>query len=105
MKTSTLGQVPHLGATDHHPGSVPCPCGQSCLSCEAAWLGTTCGCEFEAKQFEYALAERTRAHNHHAAGHGMGEAHDHEAMMTHPRMAAFMETDLWRLFLWSLVLT
>ena len=105
MKTSTLGQVPHMGATDHHPGSVSCSCGESCLSCVAAWLATTCGCEFEAKQFEYALDDKTQAHDHHAAGHGMGEAHDHEAMMADPRMAAFMEADMRRRFLWSLVLT
>ena len=34
-----------------------------------------------------------------------GESHDHNAMMTDPRMAAFMETDMRRRFLWSLVLT
>ena len=105
MRTSTLSQTPHTETTDHHSGSVSCTCGESCLSCQAALLATTCGCEFEAKQFEYGLAEKTQAHDHHAARHGMGEAHDHETMMTDPRMAAFMEGDMRRRFLWSLVLT
>ena len=68
-------------------------------------LATTCGCGFEAKQFEYALDEQVDAHRHHAAGHGVGEAHDHEAQMADPRMARFMETDMRRRFWWSLVLT
>jgi P-type Cu2+ transporter len=89
----------------HHTGSVSCSCGQACLSCQAALLAATCGCEFEAKQFEYGIAGKTQAHDHHAAGHGMGEAHDHEAMMADPRMAAFMEADMRHRFLWSLVLT
>ncbi|HKX19640.1 MAG TPA: copper-translocating P-type ATPase [bacterium] len=90
---------------DHHPGAVSCRCGASCLSCRAAVLATTCGCELEAKQFEYGMAEQTHTHDHHAAGHGMGEAHDHGAMMADPRMAAFMEADMRRRFLWSLALT
>jgi Cu2+-exporting ATPase len=85
--------------------SVSCSCGQTCLSCQAAVLAITCGCQFEAKHYEYGIADKTRAHNHHAAGHGMGEAHDHDAMMADPRMAAFMEADMRRRFLWSLVLT
>jgi Cu2+-exporting ATPase len=105
MRTSTLSQTPHAQTTEHRSGSVSCRCGESCLSCQAALLGTTCGCEFEAKQFEYAVAEKTQAHDHHGAHHGMGEAHDHEAMMADPRMAAFMEADMRRRFLWSLVLT
>ncbi|MBI4278837.1 MAG: heavy metal translocating P-type ATPase, partial [Armatimonadetes bacterium] len=35
----------------------------------------------------------------------MAEAHDHEAAMADPRMARFMEADMRRRFLWSLVLT
>ena len=35
----------------------------------------------------------------------MTEAHDHDAMMADPRMARFMEADMRRRFLWSLVLT
>jgi Cu2+-exporting ATPase len=35
----------------------------------------------------------------------MAEAHDHDAMMADPRMARFMELDMRRRFLWSLVLT
>ena len=104
MRRLAEGHESHVDAP-HHAGSVSCSCGQACLSCQAALLATTCGCEFEAKQFEYALAEKAQAHDHHAAGHGVGEAHDHEAMMADPRMAAFMEADMRRRFLWSLVLT
>jgi Cu2+-exporting ATPase len=87
------------------PSHVPCTCGESCLSCQAAVLGTTCGCEFEAKQFEYKLEEHAHEHAHHETQHGMAESHDHDAMMTDPRMAVFMEADMRRRFLWSLVLT
>jgi Cu2+-exporting ATPase len=68
-------------------------------------LATTCGCGFEAKQFEYGLEGQVDAHAHHAAGHGVGEAHDHEAQMADPRMARFMEADMRRRFWWSLALT
>src|SRR3990170_6217907 len=100
-------QAPHEhGAHEHRHGTgMPCTCGRNCLSCQAAVLGTTCGCEFEAKQFEYALDRRIEDHAHHATGHGMAEAHDHEAMMTDPRFARFMEADMRRRFLWSLLLT
>ncbi len=104
MKPSAQGHEQHVGGP-HHAAPVTCSCGQACLSCQAALLATTCGCEFEAKQFEYAVADKTQVHDHHAAGHGMGEAHDHDAMMADPRMAAFMEADMRRRFLWSLVLT
>jgi Cu2+-exporting ATPase len=107
MSSPAHGNEPHVNAAHHphHAGSVSCSCGQPCLSCQAAVLATTSGCEFEAKQFEYGIADATRAHAHHVAGHGMGEAHDHEAMMADPRMAAFMEADMRRRFLWSLMLT
>ena len=104
-RTSGLRRARQPETTDHHTGAVSCSCGVACLSCQAALLATTCGCEFEAKQFEYGAAEKTRAHDHHAAAHGMGEAHDHDAMMADPRMAAFMEADMRRRFLWSLALT
>ncbi len=98
---------PHIhGAPAHRHGpGVPCTCGKDCLSCQEAALGVTCGCEFEAKQFEYDLDRRVDDHAHHAAGHGVGEAHDHDAMMTDPRFAHFMEADMRRRFLWSLLLT
>ena len=96
---------PERGQHTHSHGAVSCPCGRECLSCGAARLATTCGCEFEAKQFEYRLDERVRDHPHHAAGHGMGESHDHETLMADPRMARFMEVDMRRRFWWSLVLT
>jgi Cu2+-exporting ATPase len=68
-------------------------------------LGASCGCEFEAKQFEYNLADKVGGHAHHETGHGVAEAHDHDAMMADPRMAAFMEADMRRRFVWSLALT
>lgn len=105
MRTSPLSQTPQTQTTEHRSGSVSCNCGESCLSCQAALLDATCGCQFEAKQFEYAVAEKTQTHDHHATRHGMGEAHDHEAMMADPRMAVFMEWDMRRRFLWSLLLT
>jgi Cu2+-exporting ATPase len=96
--------VADVHAHRHGPG-VPCTCGRDCLSCQEAALSVTCGCDFEAKQFEYALERRTEEHNHHAAAHGMTEGHDHDAMMADPRFARFMETDMRRRFLWSLLLT
>src|SRR3990170_1124733 len=94
------------GAHEHRHGpGVPCTCGRDCLSCQEAALSVTCGCDFEAKQFEYNLDRRIEDHAHHAAGHGVAEAHDHDAMMTDPRFARFMEADMRRRFLWSLLLT
>ncbi|MGH2372524.1 MAG: hypothetical protein ACRDIC_03480, partial [bacterium] len=91
---------------DGHQAGVACPiCGRVCLSCQAAVLGTSCGCEFEAKQFEYNLEEKAGGHAHHETHHGVAEAHDHDAMMADPRMARFMEADMRRRFLWSLALT
>ncbi|HEU5298011.1 MAG TPA: copper-translocating P-type ATPase, partial [bacterium] len=87
------------------PAAVPCPCGEDCLSCGAAVLGATCGCGFEAKQYEYDLERRVGEHAHHETGHGVAEAHDHEAQMADPRMAAHMEADMRRRFWWSLLLT
>ncbi|MGH2362771.1 MAG: hypothetical protein ACRDGM_19770, partial [bacterium] len=96
----------HEHKPHHARGSqAQCQCGESCVSCQVAALGTTCGCEFEAKQFEYKLEEHVHEHAHHETGHGVAEAHDHDAMMTDPRTAAFMEVDMRRRFLWSLVLT
>ncbi len=89
----------------HHPGHTVCPCGERCLSCQAAVLGASCGCEFEAKQFEYDLDEKTHAHAHHDTQHGVGESHDHDAQMADPRMARFMEANMRRRFLLSLLLT
>jgi len=99
------GRAPQPEMTDQHGGSVSCSCGALCLACQAALLATTCGCKWEAKHFEYVTAEHARARDHHAAHHGMGETHDHDAMMADPRMATFMEADMRRRFLWSLVLT
>ncbi len=95
----------HGPEAHHETAHVMCMCGESCLSCQAAQLAITCGCTFEAKHLEYGLDAKTAAHAHHEAHHGMTEAHDHEAMMTDPRMARFMEADMRGRFLWSLVLT
>src|SRR3970282_2822103 len=85
------------GAHEHRHGpGVPCTCGRDCLSCQGAALSVTCGCDFEAKQFEYALHRRIEYHAHHVAGHGVARAHDHDAMMTDPRFARFMEADMRR---------
>ncbi len=93
-------------APESHPSTrVPCPCGESCLSCQAAALGVTCGCGFEAKQFEYNQPHHTETHAHHDTQHGIAESHDHDAMMADPRMARFMEADMRARFWWSLVLT
>jgi len=49
------------GAHEHHHGpGVPCTCGRDCLSCQEAALSVTCGCDFEAKQFEYASTAGSR---------------------------------------------
>jgi P-type Cu2+ transporter len=102
FKPADLSMVPEV---HHEAANVRCTCGQSCLSCQEAGLATTCGCLLEAKQFEYDLEAKTAAHAHHDTHHGMAEAHDHDAMMADPRMARFMEADMCRRFLWSLVLT
>lgn len=68
-------------------------------------LEATCGCEFEAKQFEYDLKHRVEQHGHHESAHGMGEAHDHDAQMADPRMARHMEADMRRRFWRSAALT
>ncbi len=68
-------------------------------------LGVTCGCEFEATQFEYNQPHATETHAHHDTQHGIAESHDHEAMMADPRTAHSMEADMRRRFWWSLLLT
>lgn len=95
----------HAHASHERAATSQCPCGKTCLSCQAATLGVTCGCETEAKQFEYNLQHHTEAHQHHESRHGIAEPHDHDAAMADPRMARFMETDMRRRFWWSLVLT
>ncbi len=101
MPAVTAAQAPQPRPSTH----VPCPCGESCLSCQAASLGVTCGCDFEAKQFEYNQPHHTETHAHHDTQHGLAESHDHDAMMADPRMAHFMEADMRARFWWSLVLT
>src|SRR3989344_4252660 len=42
-----------------------CSCGRDCLGCAAEKLAVTCGCEVEAKQFEYQLDKKI-GHSEHA---------------------------------------
>ncbi|MCC6563754.1 copper-translocating P-type ATPase [Candidatus Uhrbacteria bacterium] len=89
----------------HHPA---CLCGKECAACEAERLSVSCGCESEAKQFEYGL-DRSLSHEKHQQGKG-GEAsklshRDHEAAMTSPQMAKAMEADMRRRFWISFVLS
>ncbi len=98
-----------------HAGHVTCPCGEECLGCQAAALSVSCGCDSEAKQFEYGVDRVASGHDHHTA-HGVAPspradeaAHaghaDHEAMMADPRMARAMEADMRRRFFWAFALT
>jgi Cu2+-exporting ATPase len=48
-----------------------CKCGKECLSCKAEELSVDCGCEMEAKQYEYGMPEKV--------------GHDHHAHMEHPK--------------------
>ena len=74
----------------------------------------TCGCDMEAKQYEYKLNEKLQHETHNKSeehkghsGHGMSKmSHmDHEAAMTNPQMAKEMEKDMRRRFFISLALT
>jgi len=87
------------------PTQVRCSCGEPCLSCQAAALGVNCGCDFEAKQFEYNQSHHVQTHAHHETRHGIVDSYDHDAMMADPRMARFMEADMRGRFWWSLALT
>ena len=99
-------------AREHAPPSAAldaarCGCGEECLGCKAGVLAVTAGATVEAKQHEYALAERVAEHDPH--GHGADPAseggHDHAAMMADPRFAARMERDMRDRFLVALALT
>lgn len=87
------------------PTSAKCPCGKDCLSCSAENLAVSCGCEMEAKQFEYEIKEKTGHETH--AGHDMKKMshRDHEAAMTDPRIAKQMEADMRRRFWISFALS
>ncbi|MPZ23471.1 MAG: HAD-IC family P-type ATPase, partial [Dehalococcoidia bacterium] len=108
------------------PGtSAPtCPdCPPACTGCRAERLAVNCGCEYEAKQFEYARAghggdaasmhhgargsrDDRRAQSHDAVpGKGHGGGHDHAAMMSDPAMAKQMERDMLTRFLVAVTLT
>ncbi len=82
-----------------------CPCGKGCFSCIADKLSVSCGCDMEAKQYEYAMDEKV-GHTEHG-GHDMRKVShmDHEAAMTSPRMAQQMEADMRRRFWISCLLS
>ncbi len=81
---------------------------EASLSHNANCLCVNCGCNSEAKQFEY--HNRLEETNH--KGHNMNEKemqkmshHDHEAAMTNPQIAKEMEADMKKRFLISLLLS
>lgn len=90
---------------DNNPKPLKCDCcSEDCPGCAAERLAVNCGCDFEAKQYEYCLDERE---SHAAMGHDMQTAShaDHEAAMSNPAMAAEMEADMRRRFFISLLLS
>ena len=108
----------HHHSQNHHllprTPHTHCTCGKECLSCKAEQLSVTCGCDMEAKQYEYKLNEKLQHETHNKSeehkghsGHGMSKmSHmDHEAAMTNPQMAKEMEKDMRRRFFISLALT
>jgi Cu2+-exporting ATPase len=94
-----------------------CPCGKDCSACQAEQLSVSCGCDMEAKQYEYGLTAKLRHARHEHQGRRAGHAPraagamqhvshtDHEAAMTNPQMAAAMEADMRRRFWVSLALS
>ncbi len=112
-----MNQHHHYSQNHHLLPRTPhthCTCGKECLSCKAEQLSVTCGCDTEAKQYEYKLNEKLQHETHNKSeehkghsGHGMSKmSHmDHEAAMTNPQMAKEMEKDMRRRFFISLALT
>lgn len=96
-----LAHARHSATTN--PTGCSC-CSVDCVGCEADKLSVTCGAEAEAKQYEYDLAHQGR-HGHE--GHDMSKAShaDHDAAMSNPAMAAWMEEDMRRRFVISLLLS
>ncbi|MDP1809358.1 MAG: copper-translocating P-type ATPase [Actinomycetota bacterium] len=100
----------HEREHSHHPPNVDSKplkcdcCSENCPGCVAERLAVNCGCDLEAKQYEYRVDE----HKSHAGmGHDMRTAShaDHEAAMSNPAMAAEMEADMRRRFFISLLLS
>lgn len=56
---------------EHHHAN--CKCGKECLSCKAEELSATCGCEMEAKQYEYTASEKLSHEEHNHGNHGKTE--------------------------------
>lgn len=94
-----------------------CPCGKECVVCEAERLSVACGCDSEAKQYEYNMSDAMQHRMHegrkkrnvkenHAAHDMSNMSHmDHEAAMTNPQMAKAMEADMRRRFWISFALS
>ncbi len=105
----------------HHCSCNKCICG------EAEKLSVSCGCELEAKQYEYGLDKKMKHKDHkmnmdssstaNQAKHDMSKMshpsfasategrQDHEMAMTNPMMAKEMEADMKRRFFISLFLS
>jgi len=91
----------------------------NCSACQVNHLSVSCGCDNEAKQFEYRghihsehhdhggrapiTAQTKKAHSGHASAK-MNHA-DHAAAMSNPAIAKFMEEDMRRRFFISLILS
>lgn len=56
----------HNHDDQHHHAN--CKCGKECLSCKAEELSTTCGCQMEAKQYEYKMPEKLSHEEHDHKG-------------------------------------
>ncbi|MCL4361494.1 cadmium-translocating P-type ATPase [Candidatus Dependentiae bacterium] len=82
-----------------------CSCGNECICCSAENLSITCGCNFEAKQFEYGVKEKLKHQEH--MNHDMSKMshQNHEKAMTNPTMAKEMEADMRRRFWIAFILT
>jgi len=107
-------------------GQNKCASNCVCSVCESEKLSVSCGCEMEAKQYEYNLANKLRHEEHgrapdkkvgqqtfyhsqmkNHAGHDMSKIshQDHEVAMINPQMAKAMEADMRRRFWISIILS
>lgn len=50
-----------------------CKCGKECLSCRAEELSMNCGCQMEAKQYEYKTSEKLSHEEHNHENHDKTE--------------------------------
>ncbi len=56
-KSCNLEITGHAVENQKDAATPNCSCGEECLCCNAETLAATCGCEMEAKQFEYHMSE------------------------------------------------